>query len=74
MSSPVRCVHKDTLLGEAKTLMTRHNISSLLVDTGPDDTPGFITKRDFLKVRPELPQAQMLRECAIAWVLLMGMT
>lgn len=35
---------------QAKALMARYSISALLVDTGPRSDPGFITKRDFLKL------------------------
>lgn len=45
----VRWIHKDADLSQAKALMSQFHISALLVDTGTS-TPGFITKRDFLKV------------------------
>ena len=45
----VRVVHKDADLSAAKQLMSQYHISALMVDTGTD-SPGFVTKRDFLKV------------------------
>lgn len=45
----VRWIIKDADLSQAKSLMAQHHISALLVDTGTP-VPGFITKRDFLKV------------------------
>ncbi|GLC33191.1 hypothetical protein PLESTB_000360900 [Pleodorina starrii] len=50
MSHPARSISADADLGQAKSLMTKHNISALLVNTG-SASPGFITKRDFLKVQ-----------------------
>ncbi|GFR41489.1 hypothetical protein Agub_g2180 [Astrephomene gubernaculifera] len=50
MSHPARSISAEADLGQAKSLMTKHNISALLVDTG-GASPGFITKRDFLKVQ-----------------------
>jgi len=49
MTSPVRWISKDADLSQAKALMSQYHISALLVDTGTA-VPGFITKRDFLKV------------------------
>ncbi|GLI65445.1 hypothetical protein VaNZ11_008823 [Volvox africanus] len=50
MSHPARSISAEADLGHAKSLMTKHNISALLVNTG-NASPGFITKRDFLKVQ-----------------------
>ncbi|GIL75994.1 hypothetical protein Vretimale_5660 [Volvox reticuliferus] len=50
MSHPARSISAEADLGQAKSLMTKYNISALLVNTG-NASPGFITKRDFLKVQ-----------------------
>ncbi len=45
----VRHIHKDADLNTAKLLMSEFQVSALLVDTRTS-VPGFVTKRDFLKV------------------------
>jgi hypothetical protein len=47
----VQSVPQNAELSSAKLLMARCGVSALLVDTGPSGAgPGFVTKRDFLKV------------------------
>jgi CBS domain-containing protein len=49
MTSPVYHVHQDREVSVALQLMTQRNLPGLLVDTGPDSLPGFLTHRDFFK-------------------------
>jgi CBS domain-containing protein len=50
MTTPLAVITQETDAQIARTLMTQHELNSLLVDCGPATEPGFITRRDFFKV------------------------
>lgn len=58
MSTPVVSIHQDADLLEARAKMAKYRISSLLVDTDTD-SPGFITKRNFLKLNMNRPMKRV---------------
>ena len=51
LMAPICTVSASADIGEASSIMSRHDVSVLLVDTGADGGgPGFVTRRDFLKM------------------------
>jgi CBS domain-containing protein len=49
MTGPVQAVSADADMVQAKQLMMQHNLPGMLVDAGPGQAPGFLTRGDFFK-------------------------
>lgn len=49
MTGPVKAVSADADMLQARQLMMQHNLPGMLVDAGPGQQPGFLTRGDFFK-------------------------
>lgn len=49
MTGPVKTVPADADLLQARQLMMQHNLPGMLVDSGPGQAPGILTRTDFFK-------------------------
>jgi hypothetical protein len=49
MTGPVKAVAADADMLQARQLMMQHNLPGMLVDAGPGQQPGFLTRGDFFK-------------------------
>jgi hypothetical protein len=49
MTGPIKAVSADIDLLQARQLMMQHNLPGMLVDSGPGQAPGILTRTDFFK-------------------------
>lgn len=73
MGAPALSVSQEADVAAARALMAQHDVSALLVDTGGSE-PGFVTRRDFLKMsfKRRLPKRKLrvkdIMSCPVIWI------